>query len=194
MRTGYPEAGCRSRARWRQPASGCIAVFLLAIAAAGCGGSSGGPASDATTATAASGQHATSGGGSAAALAAMPAIVRIAVKHVPRAGAVLAAGPSRRTVYAYERDRFGPSRSSCIGPCTSTWPPVLSKGPAIVAGRAKASLLGSIRRPDGTTQVTYSGHPLYYFSGDRRVRDIRGEGTEGLWYVLAPEGVEILVR
>ena len=59
---------------------------------------------------------------------------------------------------------------------------------------ARPSLLGSIRRADGTRQVTYAGHPLYFFSGDARRGQTNGEGLKDFgaaWYALTPSGKTI---
>jgi predicted lipoprotein with Yx(FWY)xxD motif len=59
---------------------------------------------------------------------------------------------------------------------------------------ASASLLGTTARSDGTTQVTYNGHPLYYFVGDTKAGDTMGEGSTAFgagWDVLSPAGDKI---
>jgi predicted lipoprotein with Yx(FWY)xxD motif len=69
-----------------------------------------------------------------------------------------------RAVYLWTAD--GLNKSACSGACAGAWPPVPADGKATVADRAEISALGTITRPDGTKQVTYDGHPLYYFAGD----------------------------
>jgi predicted lipoprotein with Yx(FWY)xxD motif len=80
--------------------------------------------------------------------------------------------------------------STCYGRCASAWPPYLV--PRELARRTvDRGLVGSIRRTDGRVQVTYAGHPLYYYVGDRRPRQVLCQGvTEfgGGWYVVAPSG------
>ncbi|HZQ15958.1 MAG TPA: hypothetical protein VFA82_04205 [Gaiellaceae bacterium] len=97
-----------------------------------------------------------------------------------------------RSLYLFEKDAKG--RSACSGLCASYWPPLLTSGtPAAVRG-AKASLLGSIRRADGSRQVTYAGHPVYYFAGDSGRGQTNGEGLKDFgagWYVLTPAGKKI---
>ncbi|HEY7397105.1 MAG TPA: hypothetical protein VH538_02290 [Gaiellaceae bacterium] len=97
-----------------------------------------------------------------------------------------------RSLYLFEKDVHG--RSACTGTCAVYWPPLLTTGkPAAIKG-AKASLLGSIRRTDGSRQVTYAGHPLYFFSGDTGRGQTNGEGLHDFgagWYVLAPTGKKI---
>lgn len=66
------------------------------------------------------------------------------------------------TLYAFSADT--PSASACSNSCAVFWPPVLTSSPPAAGGGAAGSLLGTIQRPDGTFQVTYAGHPLYFFS------------------------------
>ena len=72
------------------------------------------------------------------------------------------------------------------------WPPLLTSGPApVTTGAAQASLVGTTPRADGTRQVTYDGHPLYYFAGDKAPGDVTGQGIHnfgGGWYVVDPGG------
>jgi hypothetical protein len=61
-------------------------------------------------------------------------------------------------------------------------------------GDAKASDLGTITRSDGTKQVTYDGHPLYYFSGDSAAGQVNGQGSDGFgakWWLVSPAGTQI---
>ena len=52
-------------------------------------------------------------------------------------------------------------------------------------------MLGTTKRTDGTTQVTYNSHPLYYFAGDKAAGDTNGQGTAGIWFLLSPQGTRI---
>jgi predicted lipoprotein with Yx(FWY)xxD motif len=107
-------------------------------------------------------------------------------------GTILGAGPKRLTVYLFEGDKG--SGSSCSGACAAVWPPVTATGRAQAMGGASAAKLGTITRSDGTTQVTYNGHPLYYFAKDGDAGDAYGQGIKGFgagWYVLSPSGSKI---
>jgi predicted lipoprotein with Yx(FWY)xxD motif len=75
------------------------------------------------------------------------------------------------TLYAFSAD--SPTQSHCAGQCARIWPPVLTQSAPVAAGKASGSLLGVVQRADGTFQVTYNGHPLYYFA---KALD---SGTEG---------------
>jgi predicted lipoprotein with Yx(FWY)xxD motif len=106
-------------------------------------------------------------------------------------GQIVADGRGR-SLYLFEKDSKG--RSACSGACTVYWPPLLTSGKASAIKGAKASLLGSIRRADGSRQVTYAGHPLYLFSGDTRRGQTNGEGLKDFgasWYVLTSVGKKI---
>jgi predicted lipoprotein with Yx(FWY)xxD motif len=71
-------------------------------------------------------------------------------------------GSTQATLYAFSADSA--TASKCTGQCAVIWPPVITSTPPKATGGATGSLLGSIARPDGTFQVTYNGHPLYFFS------------------------------
>ena len=105
-------------------------------------------------------------------------------------GTILAYGPKRLTVYLFEADNGG--ASSCSGECASVWPAV--SGHPQASGQAVASHLGTITRADGTTQVTYNGHPLYLYSRDKDDGDAYGQGLKSFgasWYVVAPSGNKV---
>jgi predicted lipoprotein with Yx(FWY)xxD motif len=90
-------------------------------------------------------------------------------------------------LYMFAADHM--SMSTCYGACAKAWPPMLTKGAPRVAG-LNASLLGTTRRRNGSLQVTYGGHPLYYWSGDTThtimCQHVKLHG--GYWYVLKPNG------
>jgi predicted lipoprotein with Yx(FWY)xxD motif len=117
--------------------------------------------------------------------------VLITSKHA-KPGAILAAGPKKLTVYMFEGDNG--STSACSGACAAAWPPVTSTAAAKAASGAQAADLGTTTRADGTKQVTYKGHPLYYFSKDKDDGDAYGQGVKAFgasWYVLKPNGSKI---
>lgn len=97
-----------------------------------------------------------------------------------------------RAVYLWEGDKK--DKSNCSGGCTSVWPPVLATGTLTAAGAAHGSDLSTITRSGGSKQVTYDGHPLYYFSGDSAPGQTNGEGINGFgakWWLVAPAGTAI---
>jgi predicted lipoprotein with Yx(FWY)xxD motif len=102
-------------------------------------------------------------------------------------GTVVKVGPSNlgrvlvdahgKTLYLWAHDKT--AKSTCYGDCAEYWPPLLTRGKPLTAGGANASLLGTSRRSDGRIQVTYAGHPLYYFVQDRKPGQTTGEGLTG---------------
>jgi predicted lipoprotein with Yx(FWY)xxD motif len=117
-------------------------------------------------------------------------------------GAAVNTGPSSlgrvvvdgrgRTLYLFEKDTR--THSACSGRCAVYWPPLLTRGAPVAGHGAKQLLLGTVRRADGTTQVTYAGHPLYLFVADTRRGQATGEGSQEFgagWDALSPTGKKI---
>lgn len=96
-----------------------------------------------------------------------------------------------RTVYLFTPDERG--ESTCTGDCAENWPPVVGEAPA-VGGGVDAALVGTIDRADGSTQLTYNGWPLYYFSGDESAGDTAGQGINDVWFVVGPDGEQVESR
>ena len=111
--------------------------------------------------------------------------------HKTRLGRVLA---DRRghTLYLFEKDKRG--MSSCSGACLAYWPAILTGAKPRAGAGVRASLLGVTTRADGRRQVTYAGHPLYRFIGDRKPGQTAGEGLDNFgatWDAIAPNGRSI---
>ncbi|MFI6725969.1 hypothetical protein NRF20_37830 [Streptomyces sp. R-74717] len=109
-------------------------------------------------------------------------------------GTILVDGEGR-TLYLWEADTT--SRSTCSGECAKEWPPVIVSGEPVAGEGVKAGLLGTTKHSDGSREVTYNGHPLYYFADDKKVGGINGQkvndsGAE--WYVLDTSGNEVTDR
>ena len=158
-----------------------IAPLGAALVLAACGGT-------ATSKSAApvSGGAAPASGASGSAQAGIQLSVRSS-----QYGRILRDG-SNRTIYLFTHDRS--SSSTCAGACASAWPPVLT-GAAPSAGTGlSARLLGTTRRSDGTLQVTYGGHPLYYYVNDVKPGQILCQNVDefgGTWLVVSPQGSAI---
>ncbi|MFP4234407.1 MAG: hypothetical protein ACLFUG_05710 [Nitriliruptoraceae bacterium] len=95
-----------------------------------------------------------------------------------------------RTLYLFTADPE--DERTCTDECLETWP-VLSTGEELpsVDGEVREELVGTIDADDGALQVTYNGHPLYYYVGDDEVGDAKGQGIEDRWFVVATEGVPV---
>jgi predicted lipoprotein with Yx(FWY)xxD motif len=101
-------------------------------------------------------------------------------------------GSSGRTLYIFRKDT-GPA-STCSGTCATQWPPLTTSGSITTSGGVSTSAVKTVRRSDGTMQVTLDGHPLYYFSGDSAAGQTNGQGLNAfgaLWYALSPSGQEV---
>ena len=97
-----------------------------------------------------------------------------------------------RALYLFMSDTA--TTSTCSGACATAWPPLTATGTPAVSGSATASKLGSLTRADGTVQVTYGGHPLYYFAADTAPGQTKGQGKNGfgaLWWLVDPAGSAI---
>jgi len=154
------------------PVKVCVPV-AAALMAAACG-SSGSPQSAATS---------NSGTASASAT--------VITTSTGSAGVFLTNG-SGRAVYLWVKDPAG--KSECSGACAGAWPPVPAGSKLTAAGSAKQADLGTITRSDGSKQVTYDGHPLYFFAGDSAAGQTNGQGSDGFgakWWLVSPSGAEI---
>lgn len=102
-------------------------------------------------------------------------------------GRVIADGKGE-AFYLFDKENSKTPR--CYGACAQVWPPVLTKGKPVAAAGAKQSLLGTTKRKNGKLQVTYAGHPLYYYVDDAPgtilCHDVEEFG--GLWLVVKPNG------
>ena len=162
---------------------GCLAASVALLA--GCGSSS---STSSSTNAGASAPATSAAYGAGAATAPTAGAVTVTTKSTAL-GTVLAAGPKKLTVYEFTGDKG--SASSCSGGCATAWPPVTATGSPTAAGAAVAADLGTTTHADGTKQVTYKGHPLYYFAGDHSEADTYGQGVKSFgaaWYVLMPSG------
>jgi predicted lipoprotein with Yx(FWY)xxD motif len=93
-----------------------------------------------------------------------------------------------QAIYLFEKETT--SRPDCYGDCAVAWPPVLTTGSPQATGAVRADLLGTVHRDDGSTQVTYGGHPLYFYAhespGQVLCHDVVDYG--GRWLVVTPDG------
>jgi predicted lipoprotein with Yx(FWY)xxD motif len=97
-------------------------------------------------------------------------------------------GPGEQAIYLFDKETS--DRSECYGDCAAAWPPVLTDGDPQASGGVDQKLLGTTERDDGETQVTYGGHPLYYYVDDPPGVVLCHNVSEfgGLWLVVDPEG------
>ena len=97
-----------------------------------------------------------------------------------------------RALYLWDADRG--AMSACSGACAQTWPPLTASATPKASGQVKSSLLGTTKRSDGSREVTYAGHPLYYYAGDSAPQQTNGQGSDSFgspWWVVSPAGQAI---
>ena len=97
-----------------------------------------------------------------------------------------------RTLYDFVIDKG--TMSVCYGACASLWPPYTTNGKPVAGPGVSATLIGTAKRKDGSSEVTYAGHPLYYYAPDQKRGQITGQALNQFgapWYALAPNGREI---
>lgn len=177
------------------------AVVLLAVVAAlviaGCGGDNGGGygyGSPSDTGDTGSSESSAGSGYSYAPPTAAPNAEKgttfVSLGNAGDLGLVLVDSKGY-TLYDFHKDKG--TESSCYGACAEGWPPLLSDGEPEPSNGAMASMLGTTERTDGTTQVTYAGHPLYTFAGDKKPGEANGNDISAFgaeWYALKGNGEE----
>jgi predicted lipoprotein with Yx(FWY)xxD motif len=172
LRTAAPS---QARVKLALPSLCCCAITLTVV---GCGSGSGAPDGPAYA------SPPTHGAAASKPLARGPRVRT----HSSRYGRILTDGGGR-TLYLFTRDTS--PRSRCYGQCAKAWPPLLARGKPGAGRGAHARLVGTTRRRDGSVQVTYRGHPLYYYVGDRRPGDVLCQNVVeygGTWLVADPAG------
>lgn len=146
-----------------------LPVSLVAlVAVAGCGGSSSASTSTTSSPTGSAGT--------------------IDVTNNAQLGQILT-DSNGDTVYLFAKDLNG--KSACSGSCADLWPPVTTSGSPKAGNGVVASKLGTTKRSDGSTQVTYAGHPLYTYTADTSPGDVTGNGINtfgAVWHAVRPDG------
>ena len=168
-------------ARLATGVGGAVAVAVLAAACSSGTSSSTGAAAPASSAASAP-SSAASGSASGA----------MVIKTASSSGDTFLTDGTGRAVYLWAKDTGG--TSACSGACAGAWPPVTTTGSPTASGSAQASDLGTITRSDGTKQVTYDKHPLYYFAGDSGPGTASGQGSDNFgakWWLVAPSGSDV---
>ncbi len=166
----------------RLQVTGAAAAIAAALALAACGSSS---ASSSATSSAAAPPPST--GTPAASVT--PTSVSVGTAGKPSGGYLTASG---RALYLWVADT--PGQSACSGACAQAWPPLIAKTAPTAAAGVTASRLGTITRSDGSKQVTYMGHPLYYYAGDTSPGTTNGQGSDQFgakWWLVSKTGAAI---
>ena len=171
---------------WKLALHGAIAGAALMVAACGSGyGTSNSPYS--------SGQYPGVASPPAGTPALPPAASTVALRNTAL-GEILVDG-NGRTLYLFEADK--PGMSNCNADCAAVWPPLLASGSAVAGTGVNQSLLSTTTRKDGSVELVYNGHPLYYFVSDKQPGDTTGQAISSFgaeWYVLSGDGNRVEKR
>jgi predicted lipoprotein with Yx(FWY)xxD motif len=131
------------------------------------------------------------GGKASAAAAAAPAEAQTAINttNIPGLDTVLT-DQNGMTLYLFTKDSKKPSKSTCDGKCATTWPPLTVRGQLQING-VDPKLVSSVKRSDGTEQVTIGGWPVYRYSKDTAPGQANGHAVGGTWYEVEPNGCKV---
>jgi predicted lipoprotein with Yx(FWY)xxD motif len=171
-------------------AAACAAGIALAASACSSGSSTSSTAASPPASSASA--QASSPAAAASAPASSAAAVTVNLKSISGIEGQALVDGRGRALYLWEADTSG--TSTCTGPCAAAWPPVTVSGMPQAGGGVSPSLLGTAKRAGGAEQVTYNGHPLYYFAGDTGPGMAKGQGSKDFgadWYVLSAKGSKI---
>ena len=95
-------------------------------------------------------------------------------------------GEDGKTLYIFKNDTTA-NQSTCTGDCAAKWPPfTIEEDEDVEAGDGVTGKVATFDRPDGKTQVSYNGQPLYYFANDSKAGDTNGQGIGNVWFAATP--------
>lgn len=129
-------------------------------------------------------------GGKAGQAAAEAGAVKLSASKIDGLGDAIV-DQNGMTLYLFTKDTKKAKTSACNGDCAKTWPAVLSNNGKVELQGIDSKLLGSIKRADGTEQVTIGGWPVYTFAKDLKPGDANGMGVNGTWFVIEPNGCKV---
>jgi predicted lipoprotein with Yx(FWY)xxD motif len=166
-----------------RPTAAAFALVGVALVVAACGSSSSSstnpaPANPAPASSASSASNASN--------------ASLTISTAKGADGTYLTGASGRALYLWVADTGG--KSVCSGACAKVWPPLIANGTPGASGGVNAGDLGTVARSDGTKQVTYKGHPLYYYIADKSASQVTGQGSNSFgakWWLVAPSGSAI---
>lgn len=162
-----------------------LTLAAVATMAAACSSSSSSTAAAGATSTSPAPSASASAAPSSTASGSTASGTTLALKTESGSQGIWLTNSSGLALYVFTEDKK--STSECYGACAKAWPPLLTTGPVTISGKYTVpSDLGTTTRTNGAKQVTYGGHPLYYFSGDTAAGQTKGQGTAGEWFLVGP--------
>jgi len=173
----------KSSVKWIALALG---VALVAVIVAGCGSSNNDSSNSGTTSS-----NAQTSGGAYGATTTASSSGNATVSTAKTSIGTVLVGTDGRTLYLFEKDKT--PTSMCSGACAAAWPPLTTSGNPKAGSGTTSAKLTTNKRSDGKVQVVYAGHPLYYYAGDTKAGQTKGQGLDQFgaeWYTLAPSGAK----
>ncbi len=178
--------------KWIARAVGAAGISLLAAACSSGSSSTASGAATSSPATSSPAAPAATASSSSAASSPAAAAATVSLRAISGLPAKVLVGSNGRTLYLFQGDKNG--MSACSGACAAAWPPDIVTGSPQAGSGVSQSLLGTINRPDGTVQVTYNGHPLYYFTADTATGTAHGQGVKAFgaeWDAVSAAGSKV---
>lgn len=171
------------------PLAAVAAIAAIALSACGASAGSSYTPADPYGSAPAAGTGGTGGTGAAAtAPADAPAQAALVATEVDELGTIVTDADGF-TLYRFDDDTAKPPSTTCVDACADKWPPVTvdPKGKLGLEG-VEESVIGLVARPDGTSQLTIAGWPVYRFASDADPGSTKGQGVGGAWFAVTPEG------
>ncbi|MEU4295107.1 hypothetical protein AB0E63_43390 [Kribbella sp. NPDC026596] len=170
-----------------------VVLIACGLVLSGCGADSGAgspPAAATPSVTVPSAPRPSPSAGSASpsSQSTSPTVIGTGIKTDRSDFGVMLFDSAGQAIYLFDKEKS--ATSACYGACAEAWPPVLTKAAPKALGEVKQALLGTTRRTDGTNQVTYGGHPLYFYAHESKneVKCHNVAGFGGLWLVVTAAG------
>ncbi|MGX9888619.1 hypothetical protein [Streptomyces sp. NPDC002276] len=153
---------------------------ILALALAGCGSSGSGSSGN--------------GGSAGAPAAAVTTSTTLMTAKVGKVGTVVTDGKGY-VLYRFDADSVHPTKVTCYGTCAVVWPAATVKGSVTAKGSVTVKgidkkLVSTVKRSDGTSQLTLAGWPLYRYADDHKPKEAHGQGVDGTWWAVTPTGAK----
>lgn len=160
-------------------------VAVLALTLAGCGGGGGGSSGSG------SGNSTPQSSGSTQRGAKGSATSTLSTAKIAKLGTVVTDGKGF-VLYRFDTDSANPTRVSCYDTCAALWPAATTTAQGSVTTKGiDKSLVSTVKRNDGTTQITLAGWPLYRYAKDDEPKEPYGQGVDGTWWAVTPSGAKI---
>jgi len=165
-----------------------MGAAVLALTLAGCGGGGGGSGSGSGSS---SGTSTPQNSGSTQKATTGSATSMLTTAHIAKLGTVVTDGKGY-VLYRFDADSANPTKVTCYSTCAALWPAATTTGKGSVTTKGiDKSMVSTVKRNDGSTQITLAGWPLYRYAKDDEPKEPYGQGVDGTWWAVTPSGAKI---